>query len=153
MNTFFLFVGIVVLAVTGVLEWYKALTKDKVRPSWVLPAISLACCLAAGILASLAGIFVEVLPEATVGAKIAGGVLVGLLALCCVELAYQLVLQLVFALIKMLTRGLNQLFPGTDTPADPAGATSILDQAKEALEGIASSESSSIHAFTSPQKQ
>jgi hypothetical protein len=108
----FVLLAIVALAATGALEWFKALTKDAKVPTWVVSALSGVFCLVVGIAAVYGGFFADYFTPASPLLALGAGLVIGLVALAAVELCYQLLVQLVLALVKFVI--------GLVSPAEPS---------------------------------
>lgn len=98
----FVLLALVALAATGALEWFKALTKNAKLPGWLVPVLSGVFCLIVGVASVFGGFFADYFVPASALLKLAAGIVIGLVALAVVELAYQLLVQLVLALVKFV---------------------------------------------------
>jgi len=114
----FVLLALVALAATGALEWFKALTKNTRQPAWLVPLLSGVFCLIVGVASVFGGFFADYFVPASELLKLAAGIVVGLVALAVVELAYQLLVQLVLAIVKFVIGLLTSKASGGDVTAD-----------------------------------
>jgi hypothetical protein len=103
----FTFFVLVALAAIGVLEWLKGVIGDRVVPRWLMPSLSLVICVGAGIAAVFGGMFSEFFTAPTLTLGVAGGVVVGLIALAFVETCYQQIYKLLSAFVVWLISKLS----------------------------------------------
>jgi len=114
----FVLLALVALAATGALEWFKALTKNAKLPGWLVPVLSGVFCLIVGVASVFGGFFADYFVPASALLKLAAGVVIGLVALAVVELAYQLLVQLVLALVKFVIGLLTSKTSGGEVTAE-----------------------------------
>jgi hypothetical protein len=98
----FVLLALVALAATGALEWFKAVTKNAKLPGWIVPVLSGVFCLIVGVASVFGGFFADYFVPASALLKLAAGIVIGLVVLAVVELAYQLLVQLVMAFVKFV---------------------------------------------------